>query len=371
MNQVAVIPTFDKSVPAFLQNANMLALNQKAVAGLSAGAPPRVSFKGSRFRLIAADGVETPCTDVILTNPDGSKMQSMGVALDVIVVDAAAQLSKFYYDKAYDPNADDMSPACFSDNGVGPSVRAQKPQNLTCAGCPMNAWGSKVTPQGSQVKACSDVKKIALVPVHNISGPAYMLGIPAASLKTWNAAVSSVSSRNIPFSALVIRLSFDTTAEYPKLVFNPVRYITQEEMAAIGDLIGSDEAAELVGAKDTAISVMPGQTGGATAAQLAQAPAAYQPVVAQPVAQPVAAQPQPAVFTPPPPAAAPAFLQPQPVTAVAPVAAVGQPAPRRRGRPPAGAAAQAPATPVPPAASVAAPPSDVGAMLDKIMGTSA
>lgn len=340
---------YDASVPAFLRNAGFLALNQKAAAGLSMGAPPRISFRGSRFRFIAADGTETPVTE------------NNGVALDVIVVDAAEHVSKFYYDKAYDPNADDLSPACFSDNGVGPSVRAAKPQSLTCATCPNAVWGSKVTPQGSQVKACSDIKKLAVIPISNVTGPAYMIGIPAASLKTWSAAVSSVSSRGIPIPALVIRIGFDVSAEYPKLTFSPQRYISQEEAGAIQDLFGSDEVAELVGAKDTPIAALPAAAQRQVAATQQDAALRNVPqnVQAQESARQQAQAAAGAPFAPPPPAAAPAFLQ-QPAAAE-----VATPAPRRRGRP--AAAANVPASPVVPAASVAAPPGDVGSLLDSIM----
>ncbi len=40
MNQL--VAQFDASVPAFLRDANFLQLNQKAVQGLSTGAPPRL-----------------------------------------------------------------------------------------------------------------------------------------------------------------------------------------------------------------------------------------------------------------------------------------------------------------------------------------
>lgn len=327
---------FDASVPAFLRNAGFLQLNQKAAAGLSMGSPPRLSFRGSRFRFIAADGTETLVTE------------NNGVAVDVVVVDASQHVSKFYYDKAYDPNADDMAPACFSDNGVGPSVRATTPQALHCAGCPKNAWGSKVTPQGSQVKACSDIKKLAVIPVSNMDGPAYVLGIPGASLKGWTAAVNALTQRGIPVPALVIRLGFDASAEYPKLTFSPTRWINEQEAEALQDLFGSDEVAELVGSKDTPIQAMP--------ALGAPAP----------------------VFAAPAPAPAPVFAPATPAAA-APAAE----APKRRGRrpaaPPAPAAAAPAAAPAAPPASVAPavhtaappPPSDIGAMLDSIMGNAA
>ncbi len=352
--------TFDASVPAFLRNANFLQLNQKAVQGLSSGSPPRLSYRGSRLRFVAADGTETPVTE------------NNGVAIDVVVVDASEHVSKFYYDKAYDPNADDMSPACFSDNGQGPSARASKPQSLLCGNCPKNAWGSKVTPQGSQVKACSDLKKLAIVPVNNITGPAYMLTIPGASLKTWSAFVDTVSKRGIPIPTLVVQIGFDATAEYPKLTFNPTRYINEQEAAGVTDLFGSEECDELVGRKDTPITALPAPAGGGSGQAF------------QPAPQVVHAAPNP-VFTPPAAQPAPAFLQPLTHSqASAVVSAVGQAdtVPTRRRRRTAAEMAEARAEPTPqaaqppagfaqpaPAAAQAVGPADLNALLDKVMGS--
>lgn len=370
---------YDPSVPAFLRNENLLALAQKATAGLSMGAPPRLSFRGSRFRWVAADGTETPL-------PADGQPGNNSISVDVIVLDASEHVSKFYYDKQYDPNADDASPACFSDNGVGPSVRTQKPQALLCQSCPMNAWGSKITSQGTQIKACSDVKKLAVIPVSNVNGPAFMLSIPAASLKMWSAAVNAVSQRGIPIPALVFRLGFDPDPAFPKLTFSPVRYVTQEEYGAVQELFGSAEMAQLVGRDDKAITALPAATGGAgsgTAPQPIHVPAAAQqapfPTAAQqaPFPGPQAAQAAPA------PVQAPFPGQAAPVAATPAQAA----APRRRGRPPANpqaaadmtvavvpAAHPAPAQPAPvftqpapaPVAAAGGQP-DLGALLDAVM----
>ena len=376
MNQL--VPQFDASVPAFLRNANFLQINQKAVQGLSSGAPPRLSFRGSRLRFVAADGTETPVTE------------NNGVAIDVVVIDASEHVSKFYYDQAYDPNADDLAPACFSDNGVGPSVRSTKPQSLLCANCPKNAWGSKVTPQGTQVKACSDVKKLALIPASNVNGPAYMIGVPGASLKTWSAFVDTVSKRGIPIPALVVQIGFDASAEYPKLTFTPKRYIDETEAAAIQELFGSEECDELVGRKDTPITALPGTgtTGvvhGALHSEYAMKQAAHDAEAARRgltggvpagVATPITMQPQD------PRGPLPAFLdrsQPQfaGATQQAP-AAEAQPV-RRRRRTQAemqaanagqtqGVAPTQPAIVQAPVVQAAAGPADLNALLDKVMG---
>lgn len=340
---------YDQSVPAFLRNANFLALNQKAAAGLSSGAPPRLSFRGSRFRFISGDGTETPL-------PADGQPGNNSVSVDVVVLDAGDAVSKFYYDRPYDPNADDQSPACFSDNGVGPSIRAARPQALLCQSCAHNAWGSKITPQGTKVKACSDVKKLAILPVSNVDGPAFLLGIPAASLKTWTATVNAVSQRGIPIPALVIRIGFDPDPAYPKLTFSPVGYINEQQAQVVQDLLGSAECAELVGRNDTPITALPGT---------APAPVAQTAPVAAP--QPVHIPQTPPLF-PQPPGSGTAQRQQD----VAPSDVVMPPPPRRR-RPPVnpGTALDAPAqaTPfTPPAAAApAAGAQDLNALLDKVM----
>lgn len=342
---------YDSSVPAFLRQANFLALNTKAAAGLSSGAPPRLSFRGSRFRLISADGTEAPL-------PAEGQPGNNSITVDVIVVDASDGVAKAYYDKAYDPNADDLSPACFSDNNIGPSSRAAHPQALLCQGCPKNAWGSKVTPTGSQVKACGDAKKLAIVPVSNIDGPAYVLAIPGASLKTWTAAVNAVTQRGIPIPALVFRLGFDQDPAYPKLTFAPVRYISEQEAGSIQDLFGSDECAELVGRKDTPILALPAGAGGSVAAPSAPVGNSHT-APAQPIYAPQPVQQQAPMFAPPPAQATPPFLQ-QPAAQPAPTEA----APRRRGRP----ARAAEPGPVQHAAPAPGPqPAPNGASLDAML----
>ena len=325
------------AVPAFLQNTALWDVGADASAGLGGGAPPRISYRAGRFRFVSGDGVVTDSTE------------SNGVALDVIVVGANPVVSKLYYAKAYDPAGDENEqPTCYSDNGPvapattppqRPSARAQVPQAALCRSCPHDAWGSKVTPTGSQVKACSDLKKLAVVPVANLDGSAYLLTIPAASLKGWKAVVAELVKRGCPVGAFVFRVQFDTTASYPKLQFVPQRWVSETEVKAIEDLIGSDDVRALVGADDEA--AVPKLLDAATAVGIvhAQRP---QPVPAALVVVPPA-QPMPTTQAPPP--GMPPHTE----------AALATP-PRRRGRP---AKVEAP----PPAAAQQSDPLEIPAFL--------
>ena len=237
----AIVPVkFDPSVSAYLQRPELMRVAQQAVAGINAfSAPNRVSIRAGRFHYVDTEGVET---DV---------QENNGVALDVIVLDANPVVSKLYYEGAYNPGATEpVAPTCFSDNGIGPSDRSTAPQAATCAVCPHGVWGSKVTPTGSKVKACADIKKIAVVPASNPTGAVYGLNIPAASLKPWSSFVAMLTERGVPLSAMVVRFGFDTTASYPKLTYKPLRWVDEGASNAVAALIGSGETQAIVGATD-------------------------------------------------------------------------------------------------------------------------
>ena len=88
-------------------------------------------------------------------------------SIEVVVVKAASAISKIFYAGGYQDGSN-SPPDCWSTNGVTPDASAQNKQCGTCAQCPMNAWGSRVTEAGKQGKACSDSRRIAIVPVNDM-----------------------------------------------------------------------------------------------------------------------------------------------------------------------------------------------------------
>ena len=114
-------------LPAYLQNRQSKGLAQSLVANLGVGSPPFLSIMGNRLTLIDSAGEEIPVTTY---DP------KIGPYLDCVVIDALERTSKVFYDKPYDPSATQYEPpACWSDNGVGPSRNAAVPQPSTCADC--------------------------------------------------------------------------------------------------------------------------------------------------------------------------------------------------------------------------------------------
>lgn len=243
MSNALVASNLPSHLAALLGNSALASLNQDAVKGISSGSWPRISLKGGYFRL---------------QDPQGQEVVVPERYLDVVLVGVNSHgLSKIYYSGAYDPAGDGTAPDCYSDNGVAPSERATRPQCGTCAACPHNVWGSKITPSGAQVKACADVKKVAVLLANNTEGAVFELRIPSASLSNLGAYVRGLDAAGIPAASIITRLSFDTASDYPKLLFGtPVLregqspYITQEMLADVMEVVGSDEVKRATGEDD-------------------------------------------------------------------------------------------------------------------------
>jgi hypothetical protein len=277
--------------------------------GLSSGNSfPKISIKGSRFRIVEGD------TETVLDSTN----------LDVVVVGANPRLSKTWYAKAWTKDAEPTAPDCYSLDGVGPDPESTDPQNDMCASCPQNAWGSKVTDNGQQIKACSDNKRLAVVSADDASGPVYLLSVTPAALKGLNQYQKELSVRGIPPEIVKTRVSFDTDASFPKLKFTFGGFLEADIQEIVDGLFGAEQVKEITGETLRTPVAVP---------QIARAiaPVAPKPAVkaAPPVEEPAPA-PAPAqaaapkrgfgASKPAAPAATPA-AKPTPAKAAAPVAA--------------------------------------------------
>jgi hypothetical protein len=169
-------------------------------------------------------GVDTP-----LMREDGDGARG---SIEVVIVKAAAPISKIFYKGGY-VEGSTAAPDCWSANGITPDGSVQAKVHATCADCPMNAWGSRVTDAGKQGKACADSRRIAVVPVADIDnelfGGPMLLRVPAASLKDLKAYGDLLNSYQYPYYAVATRISFDPKEAYPKFVFSAMRPLTDDE----------------------------------------------------------------------------------------------------------------------------------------------
>ena len=231
-----IVPS-DIKVPAHLAGKVGVpsVLAQSLVGGLPTGDGfPRISIKGSRFRIV--DG--------------GAETLLDSIKLDIIIVGANPRLSKTWYEKPWNPDAEPSAPDCFSLDGVRPHVDSTKPQNDLCASCPQNAWGSKITPQGQQVKACADQKRLAVVAADDPTGLVYLLQVTPGALKGLNSYQKELSTRGIPPEIVKTTISFDTDASYPKLTFGFGGFIDEAAQEAVDKLFGIDAVLTITGEKE-------------------------------------------------------------------------------------------------------------------------
>ena len=213
--QVAVFNP-QASLPAFAKNREMTALT-KALAGGGGQAGKRISVKGGVFRLIS-DGKEVAAIDERY--------------LDVIVVNAAAKISRTYYAGAFDPEKA-TPPTCWSQDGSVPDPKCGAKQSPQCATCPQNEKGSG---QGES-KACAYNQRIAVVLANDPEGDVMQLQLASNSIfgkeeggnYPLQAYARWLAAQNVSADEVITRMKFDTTVSFPKLYFKAMRWLTEEE----------------------------------------------------------------------------------------------------------------------------------------------
>lgn len=319
---------------------------------------------------------------------DGNAMPS----LDLILVRSSPTPAKTFYEIAYEDGSN-AQPRCWSGDGLKPDAAVPHPVSKGCQSCPNNVWGSKVTPAGKKTRACSDVRRLAVVSLSDLDekgGEAtpVLLRVPPASLNPLkDYGEKQLDPKGIPYFAVVTRVGFNPQAAHPQLTFRAVRFLTEVQADAVLALRESADvkrilavAEEFAGAPDGEVAEGAGVAAGSTAAAVPAVVAPKSPSAAKSKVR--AASEEEAgldILSPEAPQAVVedplAIGEPE-----APAPKVAAPAPLRK---PAPATPRKPAKPaatvipvekeeteieVPAAAGAAAPP-DFDAMLNALLGS--
>ena len=190
----------------------------------TAGSPfARVSYKAGKWA-IKFQGKFDPLSRIV----DGRREQNPN--LDVVILKAANHPSKAWYEAAYNPEAEQAGPDCYSSLGMKPDLPgSRKPQHDTCLLCPHNAWGSKVdrtTGEARKGKDCMDFKKLAVVPVGDIENKIYggpmLLQVPASSLRNLGPYQNLLEANSFHYAQVHTRVTFsgDENISYPLMEFD-------------------------------------------------------------------------------------------------------------------------------------------------------
>jgi hypothetical protein len=274
-----IVPFEQGGLPAHLQGKPVD--NTEFSSGV-AGGYAILSLKGKVWHIVQ-NGERT-----LVTRPDDPNEPA--TSLLVVLLRANKHLSKLYYKNGYvDGSAE--KPDCYSNDGITPALDAQERQAEKCAVCPHNAWGSKVSENGSKVKACSDSRRVAVCPAGSPDAP-MLLRVPAASLRDLGAYADMLAKRGAAVNAVVTRMSFDHSVAHPKLVFKPEGWLDADAYSQVLEATNSDLVEQIV-AVGTGV-----ETGGAPEPDtLGEAPA-HVKAAAKPAPAPAAAKPAPAATKP-------------------------------------------------------------------------
>lgn len=235
MSNIVNIPQFNLP-PALLQQFQALNGADDLDAGVSAGFPI-MSIRGAKWR-IAEGGEEHPIYMPGTTD--------LAPAVRVVLLRANSSLSKTFYAGQY-VEGSDAKPDCYSNDGLVPGADVEKPQCSSCAACPQNVWGSKISPSGSKIKACADVRRMAILPAEDLNYSSILLRVPGASLSDLAAYGKALKQRGIPYAAVVTKLAFDADAAYPKITFTFERVLTAEEMTQVAQRISEPVVDDILG----------------------------------------------------------------------------------------------------------------------------
>jgi hypothetical protein len=230
-NEIAL---FKGGVPAYLRQLEDDTTN--ALAGGEMG-QRRVSIKGGVFReMIGSKEYRT------------SEERSMGV----IIIKAAPSVHRTYFEGTY-VEGQASSPVCWSTNSQtpAPEVPEDQRQASKCMDCPQNVKGSG---QG-ETRACRYQQRIAVMLEGEVEKrEVYQVVLPPTSVfgdgekgkLPLQAYARHLRAHGTPIAGVITEMRFDTASPTPKLIFKPVRPITEEELEIVQEMKNSKEAEEAI-----------------------------------------------------------------------------------------------------------------------------
>jgi len=217
MSEIAL---FKQNIPAYLKNAELDEVTKALVKGGSK--TKRIALGNNKFVLkIGGEEISKSATN----------------KLEVVVVNAAPDVSRTFYASAYDPDGEATPPDCWSPNGRVPDVSITSPQHSNCDSCPKNIEGSG---QG-KTKACRFSRRIAVVLANDIGGDIYQMELKSKSFfyskkdpgdlghMPFDQYANYVGSQGFSLSNLVTEMRFDEDATVGKLFFRPTKFLEEDE----------------------------------------------------------------------------------------------------------------------------------------------
>jgi hypothetical protein len=207
-------------VPAHFANRPRSGMLEAAKAGVQASFA-NLKYRGSKWR-VTYRGDDYPVKEA---------------TLPVVIIGIANTISKKFYSEGYVTGSEN-APDCFSLDYITSDPSSPNRQSVHCKGCPQDVWGTK-TSGGGRAKACQDRRRLAVVPAGDISneslGGPMLLDIPPTSLVNLANYSSFLEKKGADFLYVITELGFENV-EYPKITFNAVDWLTEEQAAQVFEM---------------------------------------------------------------------------------------------------------------------------------------
>ena len=209
------ITLFNQDLPDYLKDVELDAVTKALVGN---GGSKRISLRGGKFRMVV-NGEE-----ILTSNSD---------TLNVVIVNAAKDVSRTYYGGVYNPKEKAGPPDCWSGDGVTPDASIQEPQHHNCGECPQNIKGSA---QGGG-RACRHFRRIAVALADDIGGDIYQLTLASKSIfgkgdlnhMPFEQYAKYVGSQGYNLNTLSTEMRFDEDSDTAKLYFKPLKFLSKEQ----------------------------------------------------------------------------------------------------------------------------------------------
>ena len=209
------ITLFNQDLPDYLKDVKLDDIT-KALVGNSGS--KRISLRGGKFRMVV-NGEE-----VLTSNSE---------SLNVVIVNAARDVSRTFYAKAYNPKEDATIPDCWSNNGVAPDATVEEPQHHNCTECPQNVKGSGT----GGMRACRHFRRVAVALADDVGGDVYQLQLASKSIfgkgdlthMPFEQYVKYVGSQGYNLNTLTTEMRFDSDSDTAKLFFKPLKFLSKEQ----------------------------------------------------------------------------------------------------------------------------------------------
>jgi len=172
--------------------------------------------------------------------------------VEVVILKSAKTQSKAFWPGGY--GGDNKPPTCWSSNSLTPDaqVPADQVQAKACGTCPNDAFVT--ASNGMKQKPCGDHKRLAIVPVEDLTNEAYggamIFRVPAGSLGALDKYGNELTKFGIPYYAYTTFITLTLQNKVTKLTFDAGRPLNDDEALIIKELRADEKSGRIINEMD-------------------------------------------------------------------------------------------------------------------------